>query len=207
MAEKDEKVVITIKTLFDLRKSMLSKANDIEKEINDYFDKIEEEYIKIKSAVMSYSKTEFLAYKVAKDISENNLKQKISLAKIHQALYKVQEISTDLTLDGLQNITEIMTESKIIVTSLKTDLTNNDEVIKLNLAKTTLSQEVEFIMNNINKVFKRIEMRGKQCKTYIGFVDDNLQQLNKLDSMVRLKQNILTNVFTESINNGKDLEL
>lgn len=202
-----EKVVITINTLFDLRKSMLAKANDIEEEINKYFDKIEEEYINIRTAVLAYSKTEYLAFKVARKIVEQNLQQKVSLANVHEALYKTQDISTDLTLNGLQNITEILTESKIIVTSLKTDLTNNDEVIKLNMTKTALSQEVEFIMNNINKVFKRIDMRAKQCKTYIKFVDDNLQQLNRLDSMIRLKQNILSNIFTESINNGKDLEL
>ena len=205
--KKDDKIVISITTLFDLRKKMLVKANEIEDEINKYFDQIEDEYIKIKSAVVTYSKTRYLAFKVAKDISKNNLQQKISLANIHEALYHAQEISTELTLGGLQDITEILTESKIIVTSLKTDLTNNDDVIKLNLAKTTLSQEVEFIMNNINKVFKRIDMRAKQCKTYISFVDDNLQQLNRLDSMIRLKQNILSNVFTESLNNGKDLEL
>ena len=202
-----EKIVISINTLFDLRKKMLVKANDIEKEMNEYFDKIEDEYIAIKSTVTAYSKTKFLAFKIAREISEKNLQQKISLANIHEALYHAQEISTELTLDGLQNITEIITESKIIVSSLKTDLTNNDEVIKLNLAKTTLSQEVEFIMNNINKIFKRIDMRAKQCKTYISFVEDNLQQLNRLDSMVRLKQNILTSVFTETINSGKDLEM
>ena len=79
--------------------------------------------------------------------------------------------------------------------------------MQLGLTKTDQVREIEFIMNNADTNFNRIDMRFKQIKNLIVFMEDQNSSLNRLDSALRLKQNIDSSAAFETIANGDSVEL
>ena len=206
-------MAIAMGSLMTIRKELLELVAGSSDQLSKFAIDIDRLYKNITETVSAFIKTDHPSYKVARKFLEKNSDGKLIVSKsealimIHTALYEVQDINTEIAIDIYTSAVEIHSLAKDIIRSKKTELSNYEKFMQLGLTKTDQVREIEFIMNNADTNFNRIDMRFKQIKNLIIFMEDQNSSLNRLDSALRLKQNIDSSAAFETIANGDSVEL
>jgi len=182
------------------------KRKDLEPTVsymNDVLSKMDKMYSEVRKAVTELSFSDNAPHKVARTIIDNDLSQMDSLVLVHKAMYKINDVLNQIALNIYPDVVEAYGDAESVVSSIKLELLNDTVFNRLTSSNAERNREVEFIMMGILNPMGKITTKYKLTKSMISHLEDMSKYINKLDSMVRLKQNILgTTEFESMVANG-----
>lgn len=174
--------------------------------ISNALESIDKMYKSIREIVSDLSMSENAPYKVAQQIVEQNLPQIDSLVLTHKAMYKINDALNKISMTILPDLTEIHSDAKSVMESVKLELMNDAIFTKLTTSNAERNRESDFILMDMDKPFGKIETKYKLSKDMIVHLNNMSSYCNRLDSMIRLKQNILgTTEFESMVANGNKM--
>jgi len=203
----------SLNSVLTVRLHLIEVVGDSATTLSQWYDDINKLFKSAEKLVKDFVSTEHPSYKVAKKFLERTddgimkVSKTDALILIHTALYEVQNIATELSLKIYPSAVEIHSLAKDLIRSKEIQLRNDEKLLQLGMTKTDQNREIEFVMNNMTTNFNKIDMRFKQIKNYINFIEDQNSALNRLDSALRLKQNIDSTVAFETIAKSSSIEL
>jgi len=206
-------MAVVLNQLLSLRKELMEIVVKPAETFTTFEQDISEIFKEIKGLVSDWSKSDYPSYKVAKSFLEKDedggytISKGESLWVIHTAIYNIQEINTKISIDLYDKAVEIHSLAKSLHNSLKVELQNNEKLLMLISTKTDQAREVDFIMNNTNLHWSTIDMRFKQIKNLVNYMEDQSSALNRLDSALRLKQSIDSTAAFEAISTSNTIEI
>jgi len=169
-------------------------------------DQIDTMYKTIREKVTDLSLSDNAPYKVAQKIVEEELLQMDSLLLTHKAMYKINDALNTISMKFLPDLTEIYSDSKSIMGSIKLELMNDPMFTKLTTSNAERNRESDFILMDMIKTFGKIEVKYKLSKDMISHLNSMGSYCNRLDSMIRLKQNIIgTTEFESMVAQGQNI--
>jgi len=182
---------MAINTALSFRINKIKEIDILVDTLQEYNSQLLDINNTVKQSINSIMSSDFIAHKVAYKIIEENLNQLDSLKIVHKSLYKINEQFTMMNINLLPEANTIYTDSKSLFDTTKLEIMNDLIFNKVTTSNAEREREVNFIMNKANQVMLKINNLFKQIKNYYAFMEHQLSYLNKLDSMIRLKNNIV----------------
>jgi len=189
-----------IRSIQAFRREKREEIEKTNKFLRDIRESIDNKYKSVYDSVVEFVASDFVPYKVASKIIENNLNQMDALKEIHIAMFKADRINTDLIVKVLPELEKEYSDAVSTYEIKEIEMMNDDNLSKLATSNAERKREVEAILVVTKSVINQIKVRYKQIKNLISFMKSCQDYLNRLDMMVKTKQKVIeSKEFTEMI--------
>ncbi len=157
------------------------------------FKTIEESIIEgkayIEKEVMEFAETEYVAHKVGERMGDK-LRPVVKLQLARRAIYANAKIVSHFRVHTLQGLIEQQADAKALLSRIWTELMGDDLVIEKISSNAQRESEVSYVMMEIKQISESIKNKYSIAKNRIDWMFDNLDQLNRIESALRLEHNM-----------------
>jgi hypothetical protein len=195
---------LTKSTLSQFRKEKKKEVNPHLETLKSIRNEITDFYKQLNTIISEWASTDDVPYKVAEIILRDQLNQMNALTLTHKAMYKINNINTKTNLNILPEMEVLQSEANILFDSIKTELLNDPVFHRVTSSNAEREREISYILMFHKQEMDRIGLRYNQAKKLVKFMESASGYINRLDSMIRLKQNIIqSSEFESMVANGQ----
>ena len=189
--------------LQNFRVKKRTELNSLVDYMSESLEEVDKLYRKIRTLASELSTSDIAPHRIAREIVDKNLGQMDSLLLIHKSMYKINDVLNVISMEILPDLTELEGDATSVIESSKLELVNDVTFNRLTSSNAERNRETNFIFINVTKKYDKLERKYKLAKDMIVHVTNMGKYINKLDSMIRLKQSILgTYEFETMVANG-----
>lgn len=165
-------------------------------------------------AVMQYEQSPYLPYKVSRGIHEQikaatdsslpeDKRPKIvtmsmALESIHEAIWRVQEMMSRALLQWYAELEKTKVLSEALYDRVELNVRNHPVFDSIQISEAERKREAEYAVGELTTVMQEIKAHFTYGRSLFDWASKQLEGLNRLDAMIRLKQRIGEQLVFES---------
>lgn len=143
----------------------------------------------IEKEVETFAQTDHVAYKVGERMSEA-LRPVVKLQIVRRAIYDNAKIVSHFRTFTFQKLYEAQADAKSLHSLLWTELMGDEVMMDTIKSNSGRESEVGYIMLPIRKLSDSIKAKYTVARNRLEWIMENLDQLNKIESALRLEHNM-----------------
>lgn len=181
----------------EVRNHFKTRIEEVEKALSNNKEKMENAYNGFSTKVKEFFASDNVSHKLGEVLSKTKLKvDQLRLLRI--AIYKNSEVLNNVRVFMLPELSQMVSDSKSLYSTTFTYITGDNKVIQLLSSTSEKEREATYMLLTASQSHGGIKALWTNFKTYITFLEENLDALNKMESSLRLENNLkLTDAWTD----------
>lgn len=181
-------------SIMEVRKHFFDEAAQTEQTLINILTDVEALHTQVIKEAKKFSQTQHLSHRVGQDLT--SIPKPIQkLQRIRQSIYANAELVNYFKSEIISQLQELHNDAKALYSQMWTEIVGSDYTIKFLQTNADKEREASYILNSCNHKLDRIKTLTATTKQQIEFISDNLEQLNKTESALRLEYNMTSNVW------------
>lgn len=143
----------------------------------------------VSDKVQTFAASADVCYKVGQHIDQPASPIR-KLQYVRRAIYKNSAIVTLFRTDTFSKMYIVQADAKSLYTGLWTEIAGDEQTLLYLTTNADKERECEYMLRNIAKHIDKIKTLYTTARTEVDWIADNLDQLNKVESALRLEHNM-----------------
>lgn len=145
-----------------------------------------------------------MAYKVSQRVeSASDPSEKLQIIRV--ATYSTQEVSARIMLKIASKPSELMVDAKTLYDTLRLEMMSSEETLRTLKSNVDKVSEVDYALLKLTAIMDKLKYLIGDIKSNISWVDRNGENLNRLESSLRLEHKMEETLGRVGYNAGEGL--
>lgn len=197
--------MIDISPILGIRDSFKPSIRRNEEIFKSMFDRIAKLHKIVGDRVAGFAETDHVAYKVGDKLS-SNISPVRKLQQVRQSIYVTAEIVSDFRVTKFPLAYAIQADAKSLYTALNTEWLGDEILLKNLKTHSDKIREVEYMLSPITVLKDKIQTMYTTLRGQVDWMSENLDQLNKIESALRLEHNMKLTLNAIGDNSDDDFD-
>lgn len=156
------------------------------------------------SITSSLLESDSMAYKVSPRVeSASDPSEKLQI--IRAATYSTQEVSARIMIKIASKPSELMVDAKTLYDTLRLEMMSSEETLRTLKSNVDKVSEVDYALLKLTAIMDKLKYLINDIKSNISWVDRNGENLNRLESSLRLEHRMEETLGRVGYNAGEGL--
>ena len=191
-------------SITEVRKHFFASTQEVEAALFKMQEAMADMHQRVNKILADFSKSDHVAHKVGRRLE--TLGSNVSkLQSLRKSIYENADLVAYIRVEIIFKVQELMNDVKSLFDSQWTEICGSEFTAKFLNTNADKEREANYLMSGCTVKFNKIKSMFSTIKAHTDFLTDNLDQLNKTESALRLSYNMSKSLDDIGDNAGEQI--